>query len=319
MDRLNRILETIRRYLGGMTASQKLLLASLAVVMVLALFLVRQYTSSPGMVALLPGAPGEEQTKATRFLQTAGIAHETASNGEVMVPSGRQTTILAQMAESGQMPADNRLLFDSLIDKQSWTKNYEQNAQLETVAVQNELNRIIGKMNGIRSATVIMDVPRSRSIGQPARAPTAAVTVFADRGLDQNSVDAIAHLVASSRAGLSVERVRVIDGKSNRQFRARAEGVLSGSSYQEYQAAVETRKQSQLYEMLSSYIPGVVVTVHAVVDNTVQRKNDVTVKPSGRGSEALVTSEETNRRDDREQRGTGGGPGGGADRGGSCH
>jgi len=308
MGALNRALATIKAYLGRLTVSQKLLMGSLAVIMVMTLWLVRQYAGVPENVALLePNASADRQSRALQFVQANFIPHTVDSTGIVRVPPGRQYAVLAQMSQQGKLPDDNHLLFDSLIGRQSWTQTYQQNAMMETVAVQNELGRIISQFDGIESANVIMDVPKNRGLGQPRTAPTAAVTVFASKGLDQNAVDAIAHLVASSRSGLSTDNVRVVDGKSKRQYRARDDRSAASASYQEFQNAVEDRKQRQVYDMLSAYIRGVVVTVHAQVDVTHKTSTTRSVLPSGKGSETLVKSETSN-----EKKSAQGGSGGGA-------
>lgn len=307
MGQMQRILQTIRTSIGGMGASQKLLIASLAVVMVMTLFLIHQYAGGPATVELLgKGAPGDQQARAAAYLQAASVPFtRDAKTGSVMVPVHMQRTILAQMSQEGQLPTDNRLLFDSLIERQSWMKNTQQNQQMEMVALQNELNLIIGKMNGVRTARVIIDVPQSRSLGQPNRVPTASVTVFADQGMNQKMVDAIAHLVASSRSGLDVSRVRVIDGTNNRQFRAAEEGGLASGTYLEQVIAFEERKRSQLYDMLAAYIPGVVVTVHAQIDHTQRRVEDTRVHPEGRGTENLVSREQVTESRDSQPLGGG--------------
>lgn len=298
MGQFQRILRTITTQLSKLTPSQKLLIGSLVVVMVMALFLVQQYTSGPTLVELLPGATADDQSKAVSFLQASSIPYKTnPETGAVLVAPGARQQVLAKMGEEGKLPADTKLLFDSLIDKQSWMKNHQQNAQMELVAVQNELSLIIGKMTGVKNARVIIDAPQARpGIGTPTRNPTASVTVWTDSGVNQKMVDAIAHLVAGSRSGLAVTNVRVIDAVNNRQLRASEDGSTAIGSYLELVAAVEDRKRQQLYDMLSPYIPGVVVTVHAQVDNSQKRKESSKVLPEGKGTENLIASESTTER-----------------------
>ncbi len=310
MGQLQRILRTISTHLSKLSTSQKLLIGSLVVVMVMSLFLVQQYTSGPTLVELLPGATADDQSKAVSFLQASSIPYKTdPETGAVMVAPGSRQGVLAKMGEEGKLPSDTKLLFDSLIEKQSWMKNHQQNAQMELVAVQNELSLIIAKMSGVKSARVIIDAPQARpGIGSPSRNPTASVTVWSDNGLNQKMVDAIAHLVAGSRSGLNVNTVRVIDAVTNRQLRASEDGTTAIGSYLELVVAVEERKRQQLYDMLSSYIPGVVVTVHAQVDNSQKRKESSKVLPEGKGTENLISRESTTERRETSPS-TGGEPG----------
>lgn len=296
MSRLQKVFAQISAAMSRLNASQKMLIASIAVVMLMSLLLVRLYAGKNELVALMPGATAEEQQRAVSFLRASAVQFEE-QEGQIMVPATARLNVLAQMAQADVMPGDSRILFDNLIDKQSWTLSQRQNHQLETIAVQNELAGIISKMSGIRGATVILNLPEKRSLGQPNSQPSAAATVFPTRALDQNTVDSIAQLVAGSR-GIDPKLVRVIDGTTNRQFKAREEGTMAASTYLEYVTAVEARKQQQLQEMLSAYIPGVIVTVHAQVDVTTRRTETNSILPEGKGSVSLLKSDQTKSREE---------------------
>jgi flagellar biosynthesis/type III secretory pathway M-ring protein FliF/YscJ len=286
MGRFQRALDTIRRSMVKMTGSQKLLIASLAVVMAMTLFVVQQYASEPDLVPLIPGLAPEEAAEVEGFLKASYTPYEVRA-GEIMVRASDQRSVVARLAEQGKTPGDTRLLFDNLVDKQSWTKNYQQNEQMALIARQNELSRVIQQMEGIRKATVIMDVPKRRGLGQADRPPTASVTVFGAQPLTPNEVDAVAGLVAASTSGLDVARVRVIDGLTNRQHSARKAGAYTASSYLEHQTKIEERKRTQLLDMLGSYIPGVTVMVHAQADTRRQVSTSRLIPNEGEGSAVL--------------------------------
>ncbi|MEM9083188.1 MAG: hypothetical protein AAGB34_06280 [Planctomycetota bacterium] len=274
MGQLSRAIAAIKDQLGGMTATQKLLIASLGVIMAMTLFVVSQYTSGPKMVPLLIGAEASDHEQAVQFLRAKGIPFELSESGEALVAPGRIPGIMASMSEEGRLPTDTALTFNSMVEKQSWLTTHQQNEQAAVVALQNELANVIRHMSGIESARVIVDVPKRR-IGQPDSVPTASAAVKSNGGLDQNTVDAIAYLIASSRAGLTAERVRVIDQTTGRQHRARSDDDYASAGHLEHQAKHEERTREQIYQMLSGYIPGVVVSVRAQVDirkKTVQKK-----------------------------------------------
>lgn len=306
MDQLRRVLNTIQVSLSKLTTTQQLLIGSLVIVMLMTLFVVKQYAGKPELVPLLPGATEQDQEAALRFLQTSNYPYETGIGG-VRVPARMQRTIVAQLAQQGGLPSDNTTLFDNLIDKQSWTMSQQQNQQLATIAVQNELNRIISNFKGIRTANVILNLPERRSLGSPATEPTASATVFPVGSLDQATVDSIASLVASSR-GIAIERVRVIDGANNRQWKPKSTNELTATNALELLVAIEERKRNQLYELLSSYIKGVVVTVTAQVDVKQVRRVTDSVLQEGRGSWNPVTRETSREMADGQPR-VGGEPG----------
>jgi flagellar M-ring protein FliF len=293
MDRLRRVLETIQEQFRRLSVSQRLLIASLAVIMAMTFFVVSQYAGSPPMVELLPGQPAEAQTRAVSFLQSQGIPFKQRE-GRVYVEPGRQYAVLGQMGESQALPGDSQVLFNNLADRQSWTMNATQHRQLGQIALQNELARVIRNFSGIRKASVFIDSPddRHRGLGQAARKPTATVTVFSDGGLSQSTVDAIASMVAGSKAGLEVESVRVIDGATNRQHRARGEQDMYAGQHLEHTVKIESIVRDKLLDMLQ-YIEGVVIAVNAQVD--IRRTETVTrrVLNPGEGSVTAPTREST--------------------------
>ncbi|MEQ8844127.1 MAG: hypothetical protein RIB58_04660 [Phycisphaerales bacterium] len=298
MGQLKRVLETIQTQFGRLSPTHKLLIGSLAVLMAMSLFLVHQYTSEPAMVPLLPGASSEDQAAAAQFVKSRGHRHRIAPDGQVLVSPGAEFLLLAEMADYGSLPHDTTSVFDAMIEKQSWQRTSQQNDQIEVVTVQKGLEEIIARMPGVKSARVILDIPRQRSFGEPRQAPTAAATVFTDSGIDQKFADTIANLVAGSRAGLTVDRVRVIDGATNRHFRASDDDDIAATNYLEMTLAMERKKQTQIYDMLAPYIPGVIVTVHVQADNTRRTRQGRTVRPEGKGTENLLTMEEGYSRED---------------------
>lgn len=268
MDRLKQVLARVQSLLATLTTTQRLLIGSLVVVMAMSLFLVALWTGGPSMAELLPaGTNPEDQAKAVSFLESRGIDHQVDQSGRVLVPVSARSVVLAQMGQEGALPADTTILFNNLASTTSWTMSAADKRQFEQIALQNELSKVISEFRGVRKASVIIDAPAASGLGMAVRQPTASATVFTEggRALDQNTVDAVAHLIASARAGLTVENVRVIDGTNNRQHRARSDEAAEAGAYLEHSIKVEQVTRDRLLNLLA-YIPGVVVAVNAQVD-----------------------------------------------------
>ena len=152
MDRLNGVLDQIKRALGELNATQKVLIGALVVILALTLFLVVQYTAKPTMTPLLPSASAAENLEVERYLTANGIHFRKDETGAVLVRPDDASTILARMSESGLTPSDTSLYFDNLIDKQSWTWSSAQVEQAKNTALQNELSRLISMYKGVASA-----------------------------------------------------------------------------------------------------------------------------------------------------------------------
>lgn len=291
MGRLEQSLKTIREQLKHLTSTQKMLVMSLGVILLMTLFLVSQYAGQQTMVALMPGAVDAQQQAAIEFLQINNIEH-SVRNGEVFVPPDRKHSVLAIMGERGQLPDDTTVLFNNLIDKQSWTMPESQRRQLNTIALQNELSRVISHFRGLKSAVVIIDSSERPGLGSAARLPTASATVFTQDGssLSQSTVDAIAHMIAGAKAGLAVANVRIIDGSTNQQRRARSEDDAIAGAYIEYAGKIEKRYREKLLSMLG-YIEGVIVAVTAHVDVRRSTTDSNRVLAQGDGTQVLAEHE----------------------------
>ncbi len=291
MEQLRVVLATVRKYLGQLSPSQKLLIGSLVVIALMTLFLVSQYASRTDYVALLPGQPVADQTKAKAVLEASSFKY-VDKNGLVMVPPEQRVAALAMVGQAGKLPSDSSLLFKNILDKQSWAMSKQQNEQLYAIALQNELSEVISRFTGIESAKVIIDAPEPAGLGMIARKPTAMVTVFPAGGkaLDQSSVDAVASLVAGAKAGLEMDRIRVIDGTSGRQRRARSPQDDLPTTYIEHAKRVEDQTREKIAELIAG-IPGAVVAVTAQVD--VSRVNARVTKhlPMNEGTLALTKKE----------------------------
>lgn len=304
MDQLQRILAGIQVNLGKLSPSQKLLLGSVAIILLMTLMLVSAYTGTRNMVDVLPGATSEQVTRAQTVLAGYGIEHQV-ENGRLMVPAAAQTVAVSRLEEGRAMPQDSRaILFENLAEKQTWQNSKQQNDQLFNIATQNELARVISNFTDVRSAEVILDVPAASGLGMAMRTPTASVTAFTNSGapLSQSKVDAIAEMVAGSRAGLDPRNVRVIDGTTGRSRRPTDEDTLLSGDYTERSNQVENMVRNKLLEQVLHYIPGVQVAVTASVDVTKVQKQTKSYMPEGNGSLNLIKSESSGSQQSRMER-----------------
>ena len=283
MNQLRRVLGNIQDQTGRMTASQKLLLLSLSVIAAMTLFLVSQYAAKPSMVELMADN-GELQT--IDVLTRSGI-NASVENGKIMVPQGQQRAAAARLMESGSLPGDTTLLFNNLFQSQDWKASKDQHRQQAVIAKQNELARIIAKMRGVSKATVILDVPESSGLGRAVREPSASVMVLTAGNvpMSQNSVDAIANLVAGSAAGMDLASVKIIEGSTGRNRTVSTDESRMASQFMD-QANQAEQHTKQKIEAMFAHIPGVVVSVTAMVDVT---KVSTTERANAKTNEGTVS------------------------------
>ncbi|MEL6328628.1 MAG: hypothetical protein AAFR38_03120 [Planctomycetota bacterium] len=293
MEPIRRAFKTVIQQFGKLSATQRLLMASLAVIAAMTLFVVSQYAAERPMVELT-GLEPSEQTRVQAAFRGMDLPVQI-DGGRLMIPEGTQHLAMAELLESGEMPDNTETLFRNLIEKQDWRLSREQNNQQYMFALQNELGRVIGRLRGVRSARVIIDAPEASGLGRAVREPTASVTLFGSAGsIPQEAVDAAASLVAGARSGLELRNVRVIDGSTGRPRAVTDESRMAAGTYLEHQQMVEEETRRKL-EQLLGYIPGATVAVTARVDvRRVSRRTTRNLE-KGQGTVSLpmqVTSSE---------------------------
>ncbi len=291
MDRLQKIIATIRKNLSGLGPTQKLLIGSLVVIMVMTLFLVSQYAGKPAYTELWPGSSAEDQVKAVAFLKTVGITAVNQS-GKTMVPAAQHQQAVVALAAKGQQPSNSAVVFENLLKSQNWINSKEQNRQIYKVMLDNWLSGVISQFPEVDSAKVFVDAPEQVGFGASTKPAKASVTIFSNgnRGLDQAEVDAAARLVSGSVAGLELERVSLsVDGKLRRAMK---DDDLGMGNNRAAALAVEKQFEEKLGNLLS-YIDGVVVAVTATVDTSRSHGEVTKTLPIGEGSVSTPKKEMT--------------------------
>ena len=290
MDKLRQTVTQILEQLKNLTQTQKLLIASLSVIVLMSMFLVVQYTSRPGMVELMSDDP---QSQILSTLKAAGFEVEV-KDGKVLVPPSERTAAIAQLSQNGALPSDSTILFNTLMGKQDWRNSASKDRQQYIFALQNELARVISQFRDVRAAKVIIHAPETPGLGRATRVPTASVSIFSKSGapISQATVDAAARLVAGARSGLEVKNVSVIDGTTGRPRQPSDEGDLTSSNYLEHQKLVE-RETREKIENILAYIPGVIVAVTAQVDITQVNSQVQKNLPKNEGTISLPKRTET--------------------------
>lgn len=269
MQSLQQTLQTIGSQLKALSPTARLLIASLMVILLMSLFLVWLYAGRTAMAPLgLSATVSEEaRARAVSHLQSRQIPYQ-ATGIDIFVPADMKYSVLAQLTESNVIAAE-QINFEKLMSDDSPFRTRDQNRQRYLVAKMNVLGNMISQMSGIQRATVVIDQAEGvGAIGKANVPSSASVNVLTRSGeLSQAQVDAIAHLVAGSHAGLKRQNVSIVDARTGRAMRARTDEMLSVGKYMEVKQEAERHAKATIEDALH-YIPGVRVAVNAQVDTT---------------------------------------------------
>ena len=284
MQGFQRTIQSIAANLRGLTPTARLLVGSLMIIALMSLFLVSLYAGRTELtpLGLRPDVSDAVKAQVIDYLDTRGIPYE-ARGDDVFIDSSRKIEVLGQLADR-QLIGGDQINFETLIADSSPFRTREENRQRYLVAKMNVLSGMIGQMSGIERARVVIDPPDSAGgIGRPIIPSSASVSVQT-RGaeLSQAQVDAIAHLIARSHAGLKPENVAVIDARSGRSLQARNDEMTALGRYLELRQAAERHTRNALAGALD-FIPGVLIEVNAQVNaaDEVRQTSTMTDPASG--------------------------------------
>lgn len=148
-------------------------------------------------------------------LESEQIPYQLRRNGDaIYVPQEMVARTRLRLADQG-LPSGGSVGYE-LFDKGDslGSTNFMQNVKLVR-ALEGELARTIGSIDGVRSARVHLVLPKRQLFSREKQEPSASV-VLRMRGnnrLSHGQVLAVQHLVASSVPGLVPNRISVIDDR----------------------------------------------------------------------------------------------------------
>lgn len=273
MNRFRKTFGSIGAQVGGLPATAKLLIGALMVILVLSLLVVAQFAGRPSMVALPIDMAPEARSAAISWLERAGIPHQER-DGKLLVPAEQKYSALAQLNEQSVISGPE-IDFDALVTQESPFITREQSRRRWQIAKMNVLSSLISRFEGIEKATVMADQPDRQGFGEAYVAPTASVNVVPrGDGLTQSQVEAIANLVAGAQPGLKAADVKIIDARRGKSYQARRAEDIAPGNYLELKQAAEVHVREKIEHSLT-YIPGVLVSVNALVDaRQMERRTD---------------------------------------------
>ena len=172
-----------------------------------------------------------------------------------------------------------------------------------TRALEGELARTIGAINGVVSARVHLDVP-TRDLfaeGESSARASVVLKLQGDRRLQPRSVEAIQQVVASAVKNLAPEHVAIVDAQGN--LLARGDGneqTAASSALFERKAEYERRYRDSVERLLEQYIgPNRVrADVTVELDLAQVKRTSETFDPKSRVERSIQTVDEGSNRND---------------------
>ncbi|KQO64916.1 flagellar basal-body MS-ring/collar protein FliF [Curtobacterium sp. Leaf261] len=219
------------------------------------------WLGKPSYAPLFTGLAAADASGITDQLTTDGVPYTLTDGGAtILVPQGSVYAERLKAASAG-LPSSNEGGY-SLLDKMGVTASeFQQNVTYKR-AIEGELAKTIGAMDGVQTASVQLAIPEKSVFVADEKDPTASVFVEPKAGqtLTNNQVQAIVHLTSAAVEGMQTTDVSVVDAKGD-VLSAVGTGATGSSTDQaaDYDSSTGDKIQALLDKMVGAGHSQVVV------------------------------------------------------------
>jgi flagellar biosynthesis/type III secretory pathway M-ring protein FliF/YscJ len=283
MDFLRSQLLRVQQQVGELSASQKMLTATLVTIMVMTLVLWTNYSSKSEMEPLLDQSLTQEDiTKIRDHLSARQIKYSVVGD-RVLVPSDRRSEIIADLGYSKLLPRNTSAAFDSEAYKQltAFTPDSQRKVFFNK-SKENQLSSIISNLPGVASATVIIDPTEERRFAPNPRQSTAMVSIETktpDQRPNKKLINSAADLIAGAQSGLDRSKIRVVIDGASYPVQEYDDGALVATEFVEKKQEAERFEARRIQELLED-IPDVKVAVTVTLNTQEMHRQEQRVDPN---------------------------------------
>ena len=255
---------------SGFTSGQKTTLVVAVAAIVVGGWFFTQWAAQPTWTPLYGNLSATDAGSVTQELAGKGVRYKLADGGAtVLVPQAQVYQLRLDMSAKG-LPTGGSQGY-ALLDKQGiTTSEFRQRVDYQR-ALEGELARTIGAIDGVSGADVHLVIPADDVFADDSSKPSASVLLrsTAGRKFTSDQVRAIVNLVAGSVEGLTPEAVTVADSAGH-VLSAPGDGGLdaSGDAQAAHARTFEDGLARSIEEMLAPVTGagGAVVRVKADLD-----------------------------------------------------
>src|SRR5690349_7284891 len=223
---------------SGFTSGQKTMLGLAIAAVVVGGYMFTKWAAQPTRAPLYGNLASSDAASVTQELSGKGVQYKLADGGAtVMVPQAQVYQLRLDMSAKG-LPTGGSQGY-SLLDKQGiTTSEFRQRVDYQR-ALEGELARTIGAIDGVSGADVHLVIPADDVFADDSRKPSASVLLrpkTAGKKFSSDQVRAVVNLVAGSVEGLTPDAVTVADSTGHTLSAPGADGLADSGDAQATQA-----------------------------------------------------------------------------------
>jgi len=245
---------------------------------------------------LFAGVETREAAEITQRLEQADIPYELRGDGgSIYVPRSRVLDARMMLSAEG-LPSRGSIGYEIFDEPDALGQTQFQQNINRLRALEGELGRTIGSLDGVASARVHLVLPERQLFARETEQPSASIVIQLRRDeLTAGQVRAIRNLVASATPGLSANRVTIAD-ETGRLLAAAASGEdAAAEGIDARQVAAEERIRRTVTDIVEGVVGQGNARVQVTAEMDFNRVSETTQRfdPEGRVVRSTTTSEET--------------------------
>lgn len=206
----------------------------------------------PDYRLLAQGLSKAQVAEIAAHLDSTHVSYQIADReSSILVPSKDLYRLRNELAER-EMLGDGSKGFEILGKGTMWESTFSEHKTYDR-AVAGELERSFRELSGVRSARVLIDRPQpSPFVGQDEARPKASIKLDVKPGarLSERQIAGVVHLTAGAIAGLTPDRVEVMDSTGLLTPKSGDTGALMAQTTLDAEAAREAYLTRKAQDML---------------------------------------------------------------------
>ncbi|NCC86339.1 MAG: flagellar M-ring protein FliF [Clostridia bacterium] len=301
-EQLKKIIDSIKTFWTKQSKKQKTMILSSAVGVLVLAIAIAAFMNRTQFVVLYPSLDSDEAIEVSQELSALKVEYRE-ENGTIKVPQDQEESLRMELANSGHpRTAPNYDFFLENVDMMTTSQERE---IIEKYQLDQKLSAVIQQIDGIKSATVTITLPKTEGyvLSSKAEDPaTAGVTVTMtskSKELSSTQVSGIKRLVASSVPSLDEEDVIVVDTATGNELSSSGSSSKTQLDVAQLKFIIESQFESEISNNVLKVLnplfgeDNVKIAVKSVIDIDKKVQEIVTYNPSTDDNKGVISSEQT--------------------------
>jgi len=277
---MNPVIEKIITIFKEMPLSRRIALGFFVMVLVAGFTTLFIWTNKTKFRAAYSGLSKDDAASVVDKLKESNTPYRLTGDGTtIMVPEAIVYDVRLSMAKDG-IPKGGGIGYEIFDKTEFGTTEFVQKINKKR-AIQGELARTISAFDEVKSARVMIVLPKDSVFVEETKKPSASILLELNSDLEKEKVTAIAHLVASSIQDLTPKLITIVDTAGRILFEGKSEeeqAKINARNFADAQYKYKVRFEENLTRRIQTMLERIVGKDKAIVRVTSEMdfsKNDM--------------------------------------------